>query len=348
VRQAVSAVPGVVGAHTQTQTDEPAVQITADIARAARYDLKPGDIRRQTSVLVAGIAVGSYYRQQQIFDVTVWSIPAVRQSLADIRGLLLDTPDGGHVALDKVATVSIQPAASEIDHDQASRYVDITSAVKGRSLAAVVSDVRQRLQSVALPLSFHAEVFSAKEQRQGADRRTLLFVLAAVIGTLFLLQAALQQWGRAALLLITLPLAAVGGLWTALAAGRVLTIGALIGFITVGGVVLRNGILFVRRCRRLEREQETLSAGDVVLEGASGTVVPVVLTAVALVLAALPFVARGTVAGMEILRPFGLVIIGGLVTSTLYSLFVLPALYLHVRRAGEPGGRRRPATGGRA
>ena len=166
------------------QTDEPAIQITANVTAAARYGLKPGDIRRQTSVLVAGIPVGSYYQQQQIYDVTVWSEPAVRGNLSAIENLPLDTPNDGKVPLKKVATVAIEPAPTEIDHDQVSRYLDVTADVRGADLGSVVAHVRRQVQSVALPLGYHAEVFSDLQQRQGADRRTLFWALACRGGDL--------------------------------------------------------------------------------------------------------------------------------------------------------------------
>jgi Cu/Ag efflux pump CusA len=341
IRQALTSVPGVVDPQVQSPSEQPAIQITANVVKAARYGLKPGDIRRQTSVLVSGIPVGSYYQQQQIFDVSVWSEPAVRQNLTDIQDLLLDTPGGGRVPLRKVAAVSIAPALSEIDHDRVSRYLDITAAVRGASLGGVVSKVAQRLQTIPLPFTYHAEVFSALEQRQGADRRTLLYALAAAAGALLLLQAAFQSWRRAALLLLTLPLAGVGGLLAALLADRLLTVGALLGFITVFTVALRNGILLMRRLGRQEREHGDLAATDRVVRAAGETAFPVVLTAVALALVVLPFVARGAIAGLEVLRPLGLVVIGGLVTSTLYSLLVLPALYL--RLVGGRGSGATPA-----
>ncbi len=330
VRRSLAAVHGIVDPQVQTQVDEPAIQITADVRAAARYGLKPGDIRRQTSVLVAGIPVGSYYQQQQIFDVTVWSEPAVRQNLSAIEDLPLDTPNGGKVALKKVAAVAIAPAPTEIDHDQVSRYLDVTAAVKGADLGSVVANVKRLVQGIALPLSYHAEVFSDLQQQQGADRRTLLWALGVAAAIFLLLQAAFQSWSRAALLLVTLPLALVGGLPAALLADRLVTVGALIGLITVFTIALRNGILLIRRLRRQEREHPAGGGAELVVRAAAETAVPVVVTAVALALMVLPFVARGAIPGMEILRPLGLVVVGGLVTSTLYSLFILPALYLRV------------------
>jgi Cu/Ag efflux pump CusA len=243
---------------------------------------------------------------------------------------MLDTPAGGRVPLKKVAAVAIAPAPTEIDHDQVTRYLDVTASVKGAALGPVVADVKRQVQTIALPLGYHIEVFSDLQQRQGADRRTLLYTLGVAAGVFLLLQAALQSWGRAALLLITLPLAAAGGLLVALPADRLLNVGALIGFIVVLTIALRNGILLIRRLERQEGEHPESRGIEHVVRATAATAFPVVVTAVALVLAVLPFVVRGDIPGMEIVRPLGLVVVGGLVTSTLYSLFILPALYLRL------------------
>ncbi|MGD0167278.1 MAG: efflux RND transporter permease subunit [Gaiellaceae bacterium] len=341
IRRWLAAQSGIVDPQVQAQPEEPAIQIEANVKAAARYGLKPGDIRRQTSVLIAGIPVGSYYQDQQIFDVTVWSEPVVRQNLTDIQRLLLDTPNGGHVPLWKVATVAIEPAPTEIDHDQMSRFLDVTAGVKGADLGSVLASVKQHVQKVELPLGSHAEVSSGLQQRQNAHRRTLLYALMAVAAILLLLQAAFQSWRRAALLLVTLPLAAIGGLVVALFAGRLLTVGALIGFITVFTIALRNGILLIHRLRRQEREHPESTELELVERATGETAFVVVVAAVALALGVLPFVMRGTIPGMEVLRPLGLVVVGGLVTSTVYSLFILPALYLRFAAPAPAAG---PAT----
>jgi Cu/Ag efflux pump CusA len=335
IRRSLSAVPGVVNMVVEAPGEEPAIQVNVNAVAAGRYGLKPGDIRRDTAVLIAGIAVGSYYQQQQIFDVTVWSQPALRQNLTDIQNLLLDTPDGTHVRLRDVATVSVERAPTEIDHDQTSRYVDVTADVSG-DLDTVLRRVNERLPSVALPLGYHAEVDSSLRLRRDDDTRMLLWVLAAAAGVFLLLQAAFRSWGRALLLVVSLPLALAGGVLGAMVASRFLTVGALLGFITVLGVAVRNGTVLIRRLQSLERgDGQALTNGgghltgiDLVVRATRQTCYPVLVSAVALALALAPFALRANVAGEEILRPLALVVLGGLVSSTMVTLFVLPALYL--------------------
>ena len=329
IRQTLSYVQGItVDSVVQTMTTEPSVRIQTDIPAAARYGLKPGDIRRQTAVLIAGIPVGSYYHDQQIFDVTVWSQPAIRQNVADVANLLIDAPNGDRVPLKEIAQVSMLPAPAEINHDRVSRFVDVTANVTSGDLGKTVGQVSARMRSLQLPLGYHTEVFSDLQDQQSANLNLLLVAFGVLIGAFLLLQASFQSWGRAFLLLLTLPLAAVGVLLAALAAGAPITLSVMIGLVLVLGLALRNGIVLIRRFRRMERDAEDASAADIVFSATTETSGPVVITAVAIALAFLPFVARGNIAGMEILFPLGAVVIGGLVTSTLLTLVIVPALYL--------------------
>ncbi len=328
ISQSLATLPGIVDPKIQTLAEEPAVQIRTDIAAAARHGLKPGDIRRQTAVLIAGIPVGSYYHDEQIFDVTVWSTPGVRRNLADVGNLAIDTPTGGRVPLKAIAKVSMQAAPTEIAHDRASRFLDVTADVAGADLASVLEKVTTRVRSLPLPLGYHAEVSSDPQVRRSGDVNAWLGVLAAAVGIFLLLHAAFTSWSRATLVFVTLPIAASGGIVAALLTDRSFTLGVLSGLVLVLGISVRNGILLIRRFQRLEQDAAATSGVDLVLAATKESSSTVVITAVAVALAVLPLVARGNIAGMEVLHPMGAVVIGGLVTSTLLALVFMPALYL--------------------
>jgi Cu/Ag efflux pump CusA len=352
IQSAISGDRGISNAVVNLPAWEPSIQIAVDVTKAARYGLKPGDIRRVSAVLVSGIPVGSYYQGQQIFDVAVWADPAKRSNLSSIQNLLVDTPGGQQVPLKDVASVTIQPALAVINHDQVSRYVDVSADVTG-SIGSALDHVNDTLRSIALPVGYHAEAFSNLANRHTADLRTLWYVLAALVALFLVLQAAFHSWGRALALFVMLPLAISGGALTSLIAGRSITAGALLGFITVFAIALRHGILLIRRIQDLEQKGSTAvpdadaDSGERRVDHVQAAVgersFPLVVTTVAVALAVLPFILRGTVPGVEFIRPLALVVLGGLVTTVVVTLFVLPAVY---RRfiPGSPGGAAVPAA----
>jgi CzcA family heavy metal efflux pump len=330
VRRTIAAVDGVVNARAQQPAREPTLQVQLNLAAAQRFGIRPGDVRRAAATLVAGLPVGSLYEQQQIFDVVVWGTPATRVSLDSVRNLPIDAPDGGQVPLHEVADVRIAPAPTVITHDNVSRSLDVLADVKGRSVGAVLTDVRSRVGAMPFPFEYHAEVLSADEAGQGYQRSSgwvPLVALVAGIGIFLLLQAASGSWRVAGLLFVTLPLAAVGGVLTAPLVGGVRSLGALAGLLAVVGVAVRGNVALVRRYRQLAAEGEPHGV-DLVLRGTREAAGPVVLTALVTGALLLPFAALGTVAGEEVLHPLAVVTIGGLVTATALTLLILPVLYL--------------------
>jgi CzcA family heavy metal efflux pump len=331
VRQAIAGIDGVVAPRVDVQAVEPTVEIEVDLGAAQKLGIKPGDVRRAAAVQLAGVTVGNLFEEQKVFDVTVWSSPPTRHSLTSVQNLPIDKPDGsGTVRLGDVARVRLVPSPNVIRHDSVSRYLDVTASVHGRSLGAVTHDVQQRLRSIKFPLEHHAEVLGASVERQDARQRVLSIAVAAAIGILLLLQAAFGSWRVASLVFLSVPLALVGGALAAFAfnSGEVTSLGSFAGLFTVLGIAARNGVLLVSHYQRLQQEDgEELGAG-LVLRGAQDRLAPVVLTALTVGLPLLPLLFLGNIPGLEVLRPLAVVILGGLVTSTLVSLLILPVLYL--------------------
>jgi Cu/Ag efflux pump CusA len=328
VRKSLAQIAGTADVHTEFQVDQPQVDIQVDLAKAQRYGLKPGDVRRAASTLVAGIEAGSLFEEQKVFEVVVWGTPQTRQSLSSIRELLIDTPNGGQVRLGDVATVSIAPTPNVIHHETVSRRIDVSLNVRGRDPDAVVRDAQERLSAIKFPLEYHAQVLGEYQERQADQRRLLGFGIAAAIGVFLLLQAALGSWRLAALAFFTLPSALVGGVLAALALGNVLSLGSLIGLLAVFGIAVRNSIMLIDHYQHLEPHEGETFGPEFVLRGAGERLAPILMTALAAGLALLPLVIFGDIPGQEIARPMAIVIIGGLVTSTLLNLFIVPALYL--------------------
>ncbi len=158
LRQLVAGVDGVVDPRIEVPVTQPTVQIEVDLEKAQREAIKPGDVRRAEAVLLQGIQVGSVFEEQKVFDVIVQGVPETRRSVANVRNLLIDRPDGGHVRLGEVADVRVAQTPIAIQREAVSRYLDVEADVSGRSLDAVASDVEDRLADVTFPLEYHAEV----------------------------------------------------------------------------------------------------------------------------------------------------------------------------------------------
>ncbi len=323
----ISDVPGVVDAHAATQTDLPHVEVEPDVAKARQFGLKPGDIRRQASTLIASEEVSDIFAGGRAYDVHVTAIPSARDSVADVENMLLDTSDGRRIKLKDVAEVRVAPTPNAIQREKQSRYIDVSANVEGGDLAAAVDAVDDRVDSVVFPLGYHAEVLGEAAELDDARDRLLLFGLAAGVAIFLLLQAAFGSFRPAVLTFLLLPTALVGGVIAVRLSDGVLSLGSLVGFLAVFGIAARNGILMVSHFQRLESEGHTFGP-DLVKLGAQQRLAPIMMTALATGLALVPLVAAGTIPGHEIEHPMAVVILGGLVTSTLLNLFVLPSLYL--------------------
>ena len=345
IEKAIAGVPGVVDAHADLQADLPHIEVELDLEAARRLDLKPGDIRRQTSTLLASEEVSDIFARGRAYDVHVWSIPAARNSITDVERLQIDTPDGGHVRLADVADVRLAPTPNAIERELQSRRIDVGANVEGRDLGSVVDEVEDRLAALSFPSEYHAEVLGESTELNAAQHRLTLFGLAAAIAILLLLHAAFGSMRLALLTFLLLPTALVGGALAVWLGDGVLSLGSLVGFLTVFGIAARNGILMVSHFQHLERHEGETFGPALVLRGAKERLAPILMTASATALALVPLAVAGSIPGHEIEHPMAIVILGGLVTATLLNLFVLPSLYLRFGRSrraarsdGDDGG----------
>ena len=345
VEDRLARVQGISDDHVDLQVDTPQVQVEVDLARAATYGLKPGDVRRAASTLVAGEEVGDIFRAGKAYDVMVWSTPSTRADVASISELPIDTPTGAVVRLGDVAKVSVQPEPNLIERENGSRRIDVVANVRGRDLGSVVGDVDRTLAGVTFDRGYHAELLGEFRERQDAQQRLFVVAIVAGLAILLLLQTAFGSWRLAALVFLTLPMALVGGVLAAFATGGVISLGSLLGFFTVFGIAARNGILLVNHCQHLERVEGEAFGPALVLRGARERLAPILMTSLATGLAVVPLVVFGDRPGHEIEYPLAIVILGGLATSTLLNLFVVPSLYL---RFGKGHRERSLATAGQA
>jgi CzcA family heavy metal efflux pump len=336
VLAAIEGVDGLVEAKMELHADVPQVEVKVDLASAQRYGIKPGDARRAAATWIASEEVGDIYRGGKAYDVHVWSTPETRHSLGSIGALPIDTPRGTQVPLSEVADVRIAPTPNVIERENISRRLDVSANVSGRDLGSVTHDVNERLETVRFRRGYHAEVLGEFAERQAAQRTLLLFGSGGALAIFLLLQAAFRSWRLATLAFLTLPMALVGGALAAFAGGGVLSLGSLVGFFTVFGIAARNGILMINHFQHLEQHEGESFGPKLVLRGARERLSPILMTTLATGLAIVPLVAAGNIPGHEIEHPLAVVVLGGLFTSTLLNLFVMPPLYLRFAKRG-PG-----------
>ena len=341
VNELLGNIPGVIENHVEFQDSVPQVKVEVDLDAARRHGVKPGDVRRAAAWMVGGEEAGDIYRAGRAYDVQLWTPPEARESVSDLRALRIDTPSGSRVRLDELAEVSVVPVPNVIHHFDMFRSIDVGANIdSSRDLGSVVADVEVALDSVGWPLEFRAEMLGEYTERQAASTRLLWSAGAAALVILLLLQASYRSWRLATLTFLTLPVALVGGVLSAyFFGGGVISLGSLVGFLTVFGIVARNGIMLISHAQHLEKVEGEPFGPELVLRAAEERLVPIMMTVLSTGLALIPLVAAGSIPGQEIEQPMALVILGGLITATLLNLFVVPSLYL---RFAKPRRERTP------
>jgi Cu/Ag efflux pump CusA len=262
----------------------------------------------------------------------VWGAPDVRRNLDAIRNLQVPVGNGGLVPLSSVAHVEVTPTPNEITRQNGSRRIDVTSNVRGRDLGAVARDIQGQLTALSFPPGYYAEVLGEYAERQASSTRLLLLGIGAVAAIFLILLADFGSGRLALLVFLTLPFALVGAIVATFLTGGILSLGSLVGLVTVIGISARNGIMLVSHYRHLEVVEGMPFGRDQVMLGSEERLAPILMTALATGLALVPIVLGGSRAGYEIEHPLAVVILGGLVTSTILNLFIVPSLYLRYAR----------------
>jgi Cu/Ag efflux pump CusA len=311
----------------------PQIEIRPDLRRCAALGVDPGLVRARASSLLQGERVGQIVRGQQPIDVVVWGAPSARTDLASLRELRIALDDQRGVRLADVADLRIVPVPNTIMHDAGSRKLDVIVDIDAHAdLAAVARGVEARVGALVLPSGHHAEILGEHQARERARDKLVFASAFALLGIALVLFADFRSLRLTLLVLISLPFALVGGVLFVLFGGGTVSLGTLIGLVTVIGIAARNGIMLIAHFRQLEHEGAPFGP-ELVLRGAGERLVPIAMTALATGLALLPLVLAGNAPGHEIEHPMAVVILGGVVSSTLLNLLVLPVLYLFLGRS---------------
>ena len=330
-------VTGVADLKVEAQVLIPQIHLEFEPYKMADYGLKPRDVGDAVTTYLNGSVVAEVHQAQRKFDIVVRGHPGATGHLPALKRLQIDLPGGkGTVPLFAVADLRHVNAPNIIRHDKASRCIDVSCNVKGRDLGGVVADIQERLQALPDREGYRIEWLGEYKARAESTRQLLLYSILSLIGITLLLYIDFQSLRLTLLVLFTLPFALIGGVAAALATGGVLSLGSLVGFITVLGIAARNGIMLVSHYRHLQEVEGMPMGPDLLLRGASERVVPILMTALAAGLGLLPLAISGNKPGYEVEYPMAIVILGGLFTSTLLNLLVLPVLYGHVAQKEKP------------
>lgn len=327
VRDAVSEVEGVSDLKIEQQVLVPQIDVRLKPAAAEQFGLTPGDVRRAATTLIKGRTVGEVYRKQKVYQVAVWGVPEMRSDLEAVRACLIETPSGGHVPLGEVADVTIVAAPNIIKRENASRRIDVTCNVRDRDLGSVARDIESLVRDVRFDRGYHPEFLGEYAAGQASRRQMILMGVFALVGIIVLLYSEFRAWRHVTLVMLSFVFALIGGVIGVWIGGGSLSLGSLVGFITVVGIAVRNGIMMISHFRHLEVEEGMTFGQQLAIRGAEERLAPILMTALTAILALLPLVVAGNKPGHEIEYPMALVIVGGLMSSTLMNLFFMPSFY---------------------
>jgi len=327
-RQLMSGVPGVSDLRAEQLTGLPQLRIAVDRAATARVGLSPGDVIRAVRIALVGEAESQIWIGQRRFDLIVRLPDERRNDVNAIGSLFIDSHEGTRIPLNQLASIERAFGPGAIRREAGSRRVAVEASASGRDLGSVAADIQQRLQrELQLPQGYFFNIGGRVESQARASQSLVTAITLALFAVLLLLYFALDSFAEAAVILVTIPVAFVGGIVGLLLAGETWNVSSLVGLIGLFGIAVQNSLVLVTQTRGLQAEGHPLR--EAVREASIGRVRPKLMTAATAILGLLPLLVL-RLHGTEIERPLAIVMIGGLVTSTLFTLLVLPALYVTV------------------
>ena len=326
-------VPGLVDVAAEQQAEVAQLQVRVNRLAMARHGVTPGALLQAVDVAFQGEEVSLVREGQRAFDLVVRYDDASRADPAAIAGALMTTPTGATVPLSQLATIAPSLGPNTISREDVQRKITVSANVAGRDVGGAVAELRERVANeIALPPEYHMRYGGQFESGQAATRRITILSLFSIAAIFLIMFRAFGSLRTAALLMVNLPLALAGGVLAVRFAGGTINVATLVGLITLFGIAVRNGILLVSRYRDLQ--ERGVSAGESIRRGSMERLSPILMTALTAGLALLPLAQGIGEPGKEIQAPLAVVVLGGLTTSTLLNMVVVPALFL--RFGGAP------------
>ena len=325
VKDIVSGVEGTVDVNMEQQTERPLLLIRPRRDVLARYGIRLGDFSKAVGTALGGTVVGEVYDDGFAYDIAVILDEAHRSSIADVGALTLDSP-AGKVPLEELAEITSTTGPNTINRENVERRLMVSANISGRDLRGTVDEIRERVaEEIDFPEGYYV-AYGGQFENEEAASRTLMWASAGAILLIFmLLYYEFKNARESLIILINMPLALIGGVLILFVCGDEINIPAIIGFISLMGISTRNGMLLMSRYNALEAEG--LSLRERIVSGSSDRLLPIVMTALTSALALVPLAVNGDAPGNEIQSPMALVILGGLLSSTVLNIYVVPSLY---------------------
>ncbi|HKQ86937.1 MAG TPA: efflux RND transporter permease subunit [Candidatus Acidoferrales bacterium] len=324
----LASIPGGTEISVESPPGMPEIQIRLRPQSLARWGFDPVNVLDAIRTAYGSEVVGQTYEGNRVFDVAVRLARSSQPQISEIGALPLRSPDGNFVTLSQLADIQNSSGRYVILHDGARRVQTITCNVRGRDVASFVDEARQRVAQLKLPAGTYVEFAGTAAAQEQSNRELLINSIFAGLGMILLLTVVVGHARNLLLMLANLPFALVGGVFAAAITGVNLSLGSLVGFVTLFGITLRNSIMLISHYEHLVKAEGMTWGVDAMLRGASERLAPILMTALVTGLGLLPLAIGSGDPGREIEGPMAIVILGGLATSTLLNLLVLPALAL--------------------
>ena len=330
IKTKISAIPGVVDLNVEQQVERPQLQIVPKREMLAKYGVTPSEFTDMVEVYLAGRTVSRVYEGNRVFDLTVKADDDSRSTIEAIRDMPVDVV-GGKVPFSQIAEIRSAAGPNTINRENVARKIVISANVSDGDLQGAVNRIRKTINdNVPLPEGYHVEYGGQFESAQSATRTLLVTSLMAILVIFLLLYGQFKNVRQASAVLLNLPLALIGGVFAIFFADGIISIPAIIGFISLFGIATRNGMLLIDRYNELR--QSGLSLHDAVMHGSLDRLNPILMTALTSALALIPLALGGDLPGNEIQSPMAKVLLGGLLTSTMLNGFIVPVVYILISK----------------
>jgi len=326
-------VHGIEDENILKELGQPTLNIQIDRDKAARYGVNVSDIQTVVANSIGGAPVTNFLEDEKTFGIAVRLNEASRNDIPDVTNLLIDTPDGQKVPLGMVANVKLTDGPFFIYREAGKRYIAVIFSVRGRDLGSAVEDAKYLVEkNIALPTNYTIAWDGQFNQMKAAQQKLMVIIPLTLVAIFLLLVTALGNFRDAVIVLINVPFAAIGGIFALHLGGETLSISALFGFLSLFGIAIQDGVILISYINKTVAEEHG-AMKDAMVDGASLRVRPVLMTAMLAGLGLLPAALSHSI-GSEAQRPLALVIVGGMVTTTILTLLVLPVIYAALRSRG--------------